>query len=71
MHNRMKEFREKKEWSQVKLAEESGVSRQTIIALESGTVKECKTSTLVKLADALDSTVSAIFFPEEVQHVKH
>ena len=62
MQNRLKEFREKKGWSQVKLAEESGVSRQTIISLEGGLVKECKTSTLVKLADALGESVSLIFF---------
>lgn len=34
--NRLKEFREKKNFTQEKLAEISNVSRQTIISIESG-----------------------------------
>lgn len=64
MRNRLKEFRERKGLSQIKLSEESGISRQTIIALENNSMKECKTSTLVKLADALNGSVSEIFFAD-------
>ncbi|MFA5303905.1 MAG: helix-turn-helix transcriptional regulator [Candidatus Nanoarchaeia archaeon] len=34
--NKLKEFREKKEWTQEKLADKSEVTRQTIISIEKG-----------------------------------
>jgi putative transcriptional regulator len=34
--NKLKEFREKKEWTQEKIADKSGVTRQTIISIEKG-----------------------------------
>ena len=63
--NKLKEFREKKDWTQGKLAEESGVSRVTINQIENGKAHSVKTDTLVKLADALCEKVSTIFFCEE------
>ena len=62
MENRLKQFREEKGWSQTKLSEESGVSRVTINSLENGKVQVAKTDTLTKIADALDRTVSEVFF---------
>ena len=62
MANKLREFRELKGMSQTKLSEISGVSRPTIIKIESGVPMELKTSTLVKLADALDARVPDIFF---------
>ena len=62
MENRLKQFREEKGWSQTKLAEESGISRVTINSLENGKVQVAKTDTLTKIADALDHTVSEVFF---------
>lgn len=62
MGYKIKEARESKGISQEKLAELSGVSRSTIIALESGQAKTTTTKTLIKIANALDSTVKDIFF---------
>ena len=62
MTNKLKDCREAKNLSQSKLSEISGVSRPTIIKIEKGEGAELKTSTLVKLADALGSKVSDIFF---------
>lgn len=62
MVNRLREFREKLNWSQTKLAEVSGVSRVTINQIESGKVQTAKTDTLTKLADALNEKVTTIFF---------
>lgn len=62
MVNKLKDRREAKNLSQSKLSEISGVSRPTIIKLEKGEEADLRTSTLVKLADALDTTVSDIFF---------
>ena len=62
MNNKLKDCREAKNLSQSKLSEISGVSRPTIIKIEKGEGAELKTSTLVKLADALGSKVSDIFF---------
>lgn len=62
MINKLKDCREAKNLSKSKLSELSGVSRPTIIKIEKGEEVEVKTSTLVKLADALDTTVSDIFF---------
>lgn len=64
MENRLKQFREEKGWSQTKLSEESGVSRVTINSLENGKVQVAKTDTLTKIADALEHTVSEVFFSQ-------
>lgn len=63
MGNKLKDKRKSKGLTQEELAKKSGVSRGTILALESGkSGVVTKTSTLVKLASALDSTVADIFF---------
>lgn len=36
MRNKLREFREAKEWSQQLMAEKLGVSRQTVISIEQG-----------------------------------
>ncbi|MBU4467302.1 MAG: helix-turn-helix domain-containing protein [Candidatus Omnitrophica bacterium] len=51
---RIKEFRKKKEWSQQKLAEKSGLSFNTITRIEQGIGDSPTLKTLVKLADALE-----------------
>ena len=66
MGYKIKEARESKGMTQEKLAEISGVSRGTIIALESGEAKITTTKTLVKLAKALNTKVEEIFFAENV-----
>lgn len=50
---KLKTFREKKHWTQEELSEKSGVSRVTISMLESGKQTTVKSTTIVKLADAL------------------
>lgn len=62
MQNKLKEIRKEKGLTQVQLATNSGVSRMTIIGLESGRATVTKTNTLLKLAEALGVTVSQIFF---------
>lgn len=66
MGYRIKEVREGKGITQEKLAELSGVSRGTIAALENGSEKITTTKTLVKIAEALGTTVEKIFFTESV-----
>lgn len=62
MGYKIKEVREEKRMTQEELAEKSGVSRSTIVALEKGTMNDVKMSTLQKLASAMDTTVQEIFF---------
>lgn len=59
---KLKEVREEKRMTQEELAEKSGVSRPTIVALETGKTTDVKMSTLQKLASAMDTTVQEIFF---------
>ena len=46
--------------SVAELAEKSGITRQTIAAVESGRVEDPNTETLIKLADALGCEPSEI-----------
>lgn len=62
MANRMRQLREAKGWTQAYLSEISGVSRPTIVSLESGEALTAKTATLAKIADALGESISDVFF---------
>lgn len=64
MGYRIKEARKAMDMSQEELAEKSGVSRTIIALLESGARTTTTTQTLVKLANALNTTVDAIFFTD-------
>ena len=66
MGYKIKQVRESKNMTQEELAAKSGVSRGTIIALESGCFKNTTTKTLLKIAKALETSVDAIFFTEDV-----
>lgn len=66
MGYKIKELREAMKMTQEELAEKSGVSRGTISALENGIDRTTTSKTLVKLAQALDTTVDRIFFTEVV-----
>ena len=62
MAYRIKEFRKKKNMSQAELSEKSGVSRAIIVRLEDETMEfVTTTSTLQRIANALDTKVSDIF----------
>ena len=66
MGYRIKEVREEKRMTQEELSCKSGVSRATISALENGTERSTSTKTLLKLAEALGTTVDSIFFSVSV-----
>ncbi len=66
MQIRLREVREAIGMTQETLAEKSGVSRQTISALENGKAKTVMSSTMLSLAAALGTTVDAIFFTNAV-----
>ena len=66
MGYKIKELREAMKMTQEELAEKSGVSRGTISALENGIDRTTTSKTLVKLAQALDTTVDRIFFTKAV-----
>lgn len=66
MGYKIKELREAMKMTQEELAEKSGVSRGTISALENGIDRTTTSKTLVKLAQALDTTVDHIFFTKGV-----
>lgn len=61
MAYKIKEIREKKRMSQAELAELSGVSRATIIRIESVEDVVINTKTLEKLANALGVSVRTLF----------
>ena len=66
MFKRIRDIRISKGMSQVELAEKSGVSRFTIIALESGSLTNTHFSTLHKIAKALEVTIDDLFFDVDV-----
>lgn len=66
MGYKIKEIRAQKKMTQAELAAKSGVSRSIIAQLESGSRTRTTTSTLIKLAAALETTVDTIFFEKSV-----
>lgn len=53
-------MRKKKDWSQEKLAREAGISYNTLIKIERGGIKNPKIETVVKLANALETTIDEL-----------
>lgn len=66
MGYKIKEKRKAMKMTQTELAVKSGVSRATISGLENGTLRATSSTTLLKLARALETTVDQIFFQEPV-----
>ena len=66
MGYRIRELREAMKMTQEELADKSGVSRGTISALENGSMRNTASKTLLKLAQALNTSVDRIFFTETV-----
>lgn len=62
----VKELREAKGMTQEELERKSGVSRQTISAIENDKCNDVKSGTLIALAKALGTTMDALFFPNAV-----
>lgn len=57
---RVKELREAKRWTQQRLADEAGVSRITVIRIESDDNKRIDYEVLEKLSDALGVNAAAL-----------
>ena len=68
MGYRVKEFREAQNMTQEELERRSGVSRQTISAIENDKVRaeDVKVGTLLALASALRTTIDRLFFEKAV-----
>ena len=68
MGYRVKEYREKRNMTQEELERRSGVSRQTISAIENDKVRaeDVKVGTLLALASALETTIDCLFFEKAV-----
>ena len=58
--NRLREARAERGWTQAELAERVGVTRKTINTVENG-VFTPSTTLALKLAQAMDTTVEALF----------
>ncbi len=56
--------------TQVELSQKSGISRTVISELETGKKKVTTTTTLLKIAKALNKNVEDIFFGDSVHHGK-
>lgn len=66
MGYRIKQIRESKGMTQTELAEKAGVARATIWKLETDEAAVTMTSTLQKIASALDVTLEDIFLAPSV-----
>ena len=64
MHNRLRELRAARRWSQADLADRLGVSRQTINALETGRY-DPSLPLAVKIAAVFDQPIERLFFPDD------
>lgn len=64
--DRLRQAREEAGLTQEELSALSGISRVTISGLETGRITVTKTDTLTKIADALQKSVSYIFFNSDV-----
>lgn len=64
MHNRVRQVREAKGWTQLQLAELTGVSRKTVNTIESGALNPSTVISL-RLARALDEPVQHLFWLDE------
>jgi len=56
----LKKLRQKKGWSQEKLAREASISYNTLIKIERGGIKNPKLETLIKLAKALGVSIDEL-----------
>ena len=56
----LKKLRNKKGWSQERLAREAGISYHTLIKIEQDRIKNPKLETLIKLAKALGVSIDRL-----------
>jgi putative transcriptional regulator len=62
MTNRVRELRGARDWTQAQLAERLGVSRQTVISIESGRY-EPSLSLAFKIAGTFNLRIEDVFMP--------
>lgn len=65
MRNLVSEARQERRWSQQRLAEELGVSRQTVISIEKGRF-DPSLPLAFRLAAVFERPLEELFFPESV-----
>ena len=70
MNNKIKEFRQAQGLSQEELSIKSGVSRPTISMIETNTLDNIESKTMLKLAKALNCDIGDIFFKENVVFIQ-
>jgi putative transcriptional regulator len=66
MNSRLRELREERGWSQARLAESLGVSRQTINAIETGKY-DPSLPLAFEISREFALPIEAIFFPGDAQ----
>ncbi len=64
MENRLPDLRAAKGWSQQRLADELGVSRQTIISIEKGRF-DPSLPLVFRIARTFGCAIEEIFFPDD------
>lgn len=64
MKNRLPELRASKGWSQQRLADQLGVSRQTVISIEKGRF-DPSLPLAFRIAAAFDCAIENVFSPED------
>lgn len=64
MKNRIKELRAQQKWTQEELSKRVGVSRQSIVAIESGKYNP-SLELAFKIAQEFNSTIEEVFLFEE------
>lgn len=69
LKNKMMEYRRKFDYSQERLAQVLGVSRQTIISIEKGKYNLSLPLAMI-IAELFQTTVESIFFLEEKDYKK-
>ena len=62
MHNRLRELRAARRWSQADLADRLGVSRQTVNALETGRY-DPSLPLAFKIAEVFGEPIESLFLP--------
>lgn len=71
INNRLREIRKMRGLGVVELSDKSGVNRQTISMIEHGEATNITVKTMKALADALDTTVTDIFFELNGNYKRH
>ncbi len=64
MENRLPDLRASKGWSQQRLADELGVSRQTVISIEKGRF-DPSLPLVFRIARTFGCAIEEIFFPDD------